>query len=141
MIQYFHERPSPSEYNDLRKEVGWAEIPELGIEAGLSNTLFSVIAKENNSVVGMGRVIGDGAMVFYIQDIIVLPSHQRKGIGKEIMKAIMEFIGGKSIVNTTIGLMAAAGKESFYEQFGFVQRPTAILGAGMTIFVKGSTHE
>lgn len=139
MIEYLCENPSPKEYNYLRREVGWAEIVESGVKIGLANTLFTVVAREKSAIVGMGRVIGDGMLVFYIQDIIVLPAYQKRGIGKEVMRFIMEYIDGKVVDNSTIGLMAATGKESFYEQFGFVQRPTEQTGAGMTIFVRKST--
>ena len=38
--------------------------------------------------------------------------------------------------NAVVGLMAATGKEPFYEKYGFTRRPTNTLGAGMTIFYK-----
>ena len=36
--------------------------------------------------------------------------------------------------NTIVGLMAAVGKEAFYEPYGFARRPDAGHGAGMTLF-------
>jgi hypothetical protein len=32
-------------------------------------------------------------------------------------------------------LVAAKGKEEFYEKFGFINRPNDIYGAGMTLFM------
>lgn len=60
-------------------------------EESLNQSLFGVTVQYQGKVVGMGRVIGDGRIFFYIQDIAVLPEHQNKGIGKLIMETIQEY--------------------------------------------------
>ena len=50
------------------------------------------------------------------------------------MDRVMAYIRAHASHNTIIGLMAACGKESFYEKYGFTRRPTERLGAGMTMF-------
>ncbi|WP_056970827.1 GNAT family N-acetyltransferase [Liquorilactobacillus vini] len=40
-------------------------------------------------MVGLIRVIGDGASIIYIQDILILPTYQRKGIGSDLIKRIL----------------------------------------------------
>jgi hypothetical protein len=50
------------------------------------------------------------------------------------MDAVMAFIQTHAYHNTIIGLMAAKGKEAFYENYGFFTRPTENCGAGMTQF-------
>jgi ribosomal protein S18 acetylase RimI-like enzyme len=82
----------------------------------------------------MGRVIGDGGMVYYIQDLIVLPEFQGQEIGSKMMDKIMAYISAHASHNTIIGLMSAVGKERFYERYGFTTRPTEKYGAGMTMF-------
>jgi ribosomal protein S18 acetylase RimI-like enzyme len=84
----------------------------------------------------MARIIGDGGMVYYIQDVIVIPDYQRQGIGTQMMDRIMAYIRLHASQSTIIGLMSAVGKEAFYEKYGFMVRPTDKLGAGMTIFWK-----
>jgi ribosomal protein S18 acetylase RimI-like enzyme len=61
-------------------------------EESLNQSLFGVIVQNQGEVVGMGRVIGDGRIYFYIQDIAVLPEHQNKGIGKLIIETIQEYL-------------------------------------------------
>ena len=126
--------PTAEEYNYLRCQVGWGAYQEEVIERSLPNTLYCVCAYHDKRLVGMARVIGDGGMVYYIQDVIVLPDYQRQGIGTLMMDAIMAYIRGHASQNTIIGLMSAVGKEAFYVHYGFTVRPTENLGAGMTMF-------
>jgi ribosomal protein S18 acetylase RimI-like enzyme len=82
----------------------------------------------------MARVIGDGGLTYYIQDVIVLPACQRQGLGTRLMDAVMAYLCANAHPGSVIGLMAAHGKEPFYQKYGFVARPTERLGCGMTIF-------
>jgi ribosomal protein S18 acetylase RimI-like enzyme len=114
--------PTIAEYHKLRTAVGWECMDSKSTEIGLKNSLFSVCALFKKEVVGYGRVIGDGAIFFYIQDIMVLPEHQKKGVGRMIMNAIMDFLNAHARKYTFVGLMAAKGASSFYEKFGFSPR-------------------
>ena len=128
--------PTPAEYNILRAAVGWSEYAEEVIARSLPNTLFCLCAYQNDRIIGMARVIGDGGLVFYIQDVIVLPDYQLRGIGTQMMDRVMAYIEAHAHHNTIIGLMSARGKEAFYEKYGFFRRPTERFGAGMTRFWK-----
>lgn len=126
--------PSAAQYNQLRAAVGWGVYAEDVIEQALPNTLYCLCAFVDGDLVGMARVIGDDGMVYYIQDVIVLPEYQRQGIGTQMMDRVMAYIRTHASHNTIIGLMAACGKEQFYEKYGFTRRPTGRFGAGMTMF-------
>jgi len=126
--------PTPTEYNDLRVAVGWGAYPENIIQRSLPHSLYCVCAYVEDQIVGMARVIGDGGLVYYIQDVIVLPSCQRQGIGRAMMDRVMAYLRAHASHNTILGLMAAVGKEPFYESYGFAPRPTDQLGCGMTRF-------
>ena len=126
--------PSAADYNRLRQAVGWGGYAQSEIEASLPRSLYGVCAYLDGNMVGMARVIGDGGLVFYIQDVIVLPDHQRQGIGRMMMDQVMDYIRRHAHPNSVIGLMAAKGKEPFYEAYGFTPRPNDRLGCGMTLF-------
>lgn len=127
-----HQRPTASEYNELRKVAEWPTFEENVVEEALSKSLFSVVVHDDNGlIIGMGRVLGDNAIYLHIQGVIVRPEFQRRGIGKLIMLELLmytENVGGK---NTNIGLMCSKGREGFYKSFGFSERPNEKHGAGM----------
>jgi ribosomal protein S18 acetylase RimI-like enzyme len=124
--------PTVREYNELRRLAGWPVLETSLVSHGLSHSIFSiVITDEHDAIIGMGRIVGDGAIYLHIQDVIVRPQLQRSGIGKLIMGELLkhiESLGGK---NTNIGLMCSKGREAFYRQFGFIDRPNEKFGAGM----------
>jgi ribosomal protein S18 acetylase RimI-like enzyme len=132
--------PSPEEYNTLRAAVGWGTYDTAAVALSLPKSLFCVCACCDDRVVGMARVVGDATLVQYVQDVVVLPEFQNRGIGKSLMDAVMAYVGAHATDNSVVGLMSAKGKESFYERYGFVRRPNEQLGSGMTLFWKGTVH-
>jgi len=108
------------------------------IKTGLKNSAFTVAAKDGDTVVGMARIVSDSGYVYFIVDVIVLPEYQRKNIGKTMMEKIMEFIHTKlnDGYYIQIDLLAAKGREKFYEKFGFITRPNDVYGCGMTQRIK-----
>jgi GNAT superfamily N-acetyltransferase len=124
--------PTPADYNHLRESVGWGTYEPAVIQTALPNSLYCVGAVLNGQVIGMARVVGDGGLVYYIQDVIVLPEYQRQGIGTLLMNAVLTYLRNHVSPNSVVGLMAAKGKELFYGKYGFYARPTADLGSGMT---------
>ena len=120
----------------LRESVGFRAVDKNQAEKAIENGLYNVIAKDGNKVVGMGRLVGDGYMYWYVQDVVINPEYQGKGIGKEIMRYLTEYIEKNSLPNTrvTISLMAAKGKEDFYIKLGFITRPSEKYGPGMFKF-------
>lgn len=105
----------------LRIEAGFAEVPVEHARKALQNGLINVSAIYNGELVGMGRLVGDGAMYWYLQEIIILPQFQRKGIGTMIVNHLVDYAKANSVTGkfTTIGGVSAKGKEPFYEKLGF----------------------
>jgi predicted GNAT family N-acyltransferase len=134
---------TPTEYKHLRVNAGWGDPEVSDIMTALENTLATFTKRINGNAVGCARIIGDGRLCFYIQDLIVHDSVRRRGIASELMESVMKFLDENAAPNAFIGLMAAKGVDHFYLRYGFIPRPNEHLGPGMVQFFKrpGETSE
>lgn len=81
--------PTIEEYKNLCSAVGWSDFMNFDVaEESLNQSLFGVVIPYKDEIVGMGRVVGDGNIYFYIQDVAVVPEHRNKGVGSMIMGEI-----------------------------------------------------
>jgi len=115
--------PTVAEMKAFLTAVGWDNVDDEATATALNTSLFGCVVLFKEKPIGCGRVIGDGGIYFYIQDIIVLPEYQGRGIGKMIMNEVMEYINRTAKPNAFIGLMSAKDKAGFYAKFGFAERP------------------
>jgi GNAT superfamily N-acetyltransferase len=132
-IQIIENAPSAEEFNALRNSLGWITYPFEDTTTALESSLYCICVYENNSLIGMGRIVGDTCLCFYVQDVAVAPNKQRQGIGSIIMNHIMRYLHNNAVNDAYIGLMSKKGVASFYQKHGFVERPNPIAGPGMTI--------
>ena len=95
------------------------------IARALAGSLFSICAEIGGVAVGMGRVIGDGGLHYYLTDVVVVPAYQRRGIGSRIVRALTEHVERIPFKNTWVGVFAVEGTAEFYARFGYkAQRPS-----------------
>ena len=76
----------------LYQAVGWTNYthqPQM-LEKALSHSLATYLARDGEEIVGLVRLVGDGFSSVFVQDLIVLPSYQRQGIGSSLMKEALE---------------------------------------------------
>ena len=120
-------------YLTLRDKVHWKRLTGEQARLALERSLYVVTAYLDDVCVGMGRLVGDGAVICYVQDLIVLPEAQRMGIGSRILEALKDHVETLRMEGTEmmLCLMCAKGREAFYEAHGFTARPTDTLGPGM----------
>jgi len=90
--QVYFDAPSVDEFNLLRSGIGWGNIDEAIAKTSLANSLFHVTIRDNEQLIAMGRIVGDGAMYFYVQDIVVHPNYQKCGLGKIVMQHIEHYL-------------------------------------------------
>lgn len=114
-----HEPPIPTEYNELRLEGGISGKSQEAATVGLKNSLFAVCIYDEKTLIGMGRVIGDGGTSFQIVDIVVKPDYQGQGLGKTVMKEIMDYLNENTYPGSYVSLIADDPANNLYEQFGF----------------------
>ncbi len=130
-------------YLELRKSVNWKKLSIEQATKALGHSLFTVCAYEDGKPVGMGRIVGDGVVIDYIQDLVVRPDEQGKGIGRLVIERLIRFVKETKLQDTEIMLclMCATGREQFYQKFDFIARPTDSLGPGMIQYIKTDGFE
>lgn len=137
MIIEINEDLNVGEYNKLREEVGWEMKNPIIVERAIQNSTIVKKAIYDNNVVGMARAIGDG-MSYLLVDVVVSSKYQNRGIGKRLVKSVIEEVKGKTICGeySTINLISLKGMEKFYESCGFECVPFGYNGKGMRLKIE-----
>ncbi|MGA2604517.1 MAG: GNAT family N-acetyltransferase [Verrucomicrobiia bacterium] len=91
--------------------------------AMLKNANLVITAWDGDLLVGISRCMTDFNFFTYLADLVVRESHQRRGIGKELMRLTQKHSGPK----TSILLLAAPAAETYYSHVGFEHAPQAWL--------------
>lgn len=138
MIEIVENKLDVETYLDIRASVHWKVLRKEQAEKALNNSLYTVMAVENGKTIGMGRIVGDGAVICYIQDFVVRPEYQGTSIGRKMMERLIAHVEELRMEQSEmmLCLMCAKGREQFYEKFGFIGRPTENLGPGMIQYLK-----
>ncbi len=87
----------------------------------LAKANLVVTAWDGELLVGIARSLTDFCYVAYLSDLAVRESHQRGGIGKELIRRTQIELGD----NATIVLLAAPDAEEYYARIGMSQHPSA----------------
>lgn len=133
--------PTVLEHQALWEAVGWGRVNIEMTERSIAHSVYGVVAVSDGNVIGMGRIVGDGAMYFYIQDVAVLPDHQGRGIGEQMIEKLLEFIKGHCSEGAFVGLFASHEKDKFYERFGFKDHSPGMTGMFMVMdHFENGTH-
>jgi len=129
---------TPDELTALRASVGWDTFDAAQTTRAIANSALTLCARDGGLAVGVTRVLTDYGWIAYINDVIVRPEYQGRGIGRELMTQVIEYINTNISPGQSkcVTLMAARGKEGFYEKFGFARRPNERAGCGMAQWIK-----
>lgn len=129
---------SVQDYNSLRTAVGWQPLCAEQAQQGLNNSAYIISCYAHNSIIGATRIIWDRGYIAYLSDVMVKPQYQHQGIGHYLVSKAIDFmkLQKKKDWRIKIVLVASKGKEGFYEEFGFIERPNAKSGAGMELWLK-----
>ena len=103
----------------LYQAVSWTNYtnqPQM-LEQSLTHSLAIYVARDGEEIVGLVRLVGDGFSSVFVQDLIVLPSYQRQGIGSALMKeALGDFKDAYQVQLVTEQTEKTLG---FYRSLGF----------------------
>ena len=110
---------SEAEILPLYESVGWVfycKHPDIVAQA-YANSLCILAAYEGEKLVGLIRCVGDGHTILFIQDLLVYPEYQRRGIGTALMKAVLEKYS--HVYQIELATDNTAKTIAFYKSFGF----------------------
>jgi len=92
----FHIQPAEAIEIDavcsLYDSVGWSiytKDPNQLMKA-ITGSDFLVTALEGGQLIGLARALSDDSTIAYVQDILVRPTHQGRGVGRGLLKAILD---------------------------------------------------
>ncbi len=124
---------TPEVFLTLYQSVGWEAPCIEQVQTALENTIATFTCYDNNTAVGMVRLIGDGGMSFYIKDFAVIPLYQSRGVGSLLMEVLEKYIKNFKNREWTVSLELISTKDaiSFYKKNGFEERPCDWDGPGM----------
>ncbi|MDR7855036.1 GNAT family N-acetyltransferase [Tissierella sp.] len=113
--------PEIDQLMDLYNDVEWLAYTKdkTRLYNAASNSLKLLTAWDDDKLVGLIRVVGDGYTIIYIQDILVLESYQGKGIGSHLLKLILEEY--KTIRQIVLMTDNTEKTISFYQKNGMVE--------------------
>lgn len=104
---------------DLYRSVGWTNYLERAelLEQAYAASLCVLGAYDADRLTGIIRAVGDGKTIVFIQDLIVLPEYQRKGIGTKLLQAVMDRYQG--VYQMELLTDATEKTKAFYRSMGF----------------------
>lgn len=104
----------------LYESVGWSaytkDIDSLRI-AFENSTFVNLAIDEQGEILGLTRSVSDKVSIHYLQDIIVNPSYQRKGIGRKLLETTLD-----NFKNVRTHMILTDDEEKqllFYSSLGF----------------------
>jgi GNAT superfamily N-acetyltransferase len=122
--------PSVADYVRLRREAGMtprsSEQAELAITGGWA--ACHIVCEPTGETVAMGRLIGDGGWYFHVVDMAVLPTHQRRGLGNQVLTWLLDRIRATAPPGAFVSLMADPPGRSLYARHGFTEDRDASIG-------------
>ena len=127
---------TPEIYIDVRKQVNFKYYEYEDVEIALKNSLYTVVVFDDGKPIGIARIVGDGRIVFFIKDVVVIPDYQNQKIGSMLMTKLEQYISETACDDAYIGLMSTPGQTDFYKKFGFIERPSKEFGPGMVKYYK-----
>jgi predicted N-acetyltransferase YhbS len=115
----------------LYRAHGWTHASDPArLRVAVERSSLSIVALDDERVVGFARALSDEAFAVYIADVLVSPERQRQGIGRALVEAILDRYPLGRFHHQV--LVAERGAEGFYRRLGLVP----VSSYGLTAFIR-----
>lgn len=102
-------------YDNVKWTAYTDDVPKL--MQAIAHSLTVITAWDNNHLVGLIRVVGDGYTIIYIQDILVNEAYQNQGVGSALMQRVLDKY--RDVRQKVLLTIDEPGVRAFYEKHGF----------------------
>lgn len=115
----------PGDLIILRESVSWKKIDHRQIKKALDHTMVKVSVKSNDKIIACGRLVGDYSCKGVLSDIIVCPDYQGIGLGKIVVKRLLEIVKDDLKPGQLFQVEATptSGNRNFYIKCGLKYKP------------------
>lgn len=116
------ERPGIDELVALYDAVGWTAYTQdpAALTAAIAGSHGLLTARDDDGhLLGLVRTVSDGVTIVYVQDVLVVPSAHRSGVGGALLDAVLQRYA--DVRQTVLLTDTEAGQRAFYESRGFVE--------------------
>jgi len=142
LIDYeiYDNRLSTEDFIRLWSGTGWGELSRDMVQTALDGSYASFSVEHDGCVIAMARLLGDGAMAFFLKDLVVAPEYRGHGIGQALLAHVEDYIRAQLQPgwNGYLQLVSSKGKEGFYLQQGYAAHPHEHSGSGMSKWIRRS---
>lgn len=114
-----------NDFIKIRENLSWNKIPESLVKKALTGSMINISVFDNLKCVGVGRIVGDGALKGMLTDIMVLKEYQNKGIGKLIVTSLIKELDNLVSEGDCFQLEASptSNNRDFYIKCGMKYKP------------------
>ena len=116
-MRYIENEPVlPKALADLRESVGWNRMEHIH-ENPFLTSYYHIAVYDNDRLVGYIDSVSNGVTDAYIQDLMVHPDFQKRGIGTKLMNRMIGILKERHIY--MISIVFEEALKPFYDKFGF----------------------
>lgn len=120
---------------ELYDSVGWSAYTRdvATLRRALAGSSTPVIARHGAVLIGLARVVSDGATICYLHDVLVNPTHQGNGVGRALVQLALEAYA--NVCQKVLLTDDQPAQRRFYESLGFSEAAVAP-GGPLRAFVR-----
>ncbi|HFD33016.1 MAG TPA: N-acetyltransferase [Gammaproteobacteria bacterium] len=85
------------------------------VKKSIENSICYGLYDDKNNMIGFARVLTDYVVFAYLMDLFVFEDYRGKGLGKKLVKHIME----ETEFQVRLWFLGTADAHGLYEKFGF----------------------
>jgi GNAT superfamily N-acetyltransferase len=101
--------------------VGWSAYTRepAALRAAVAGSSYVVTARRGSQLVGLARAISDGVTICYLQDVLVRPDEQRRGVGRALVGEVLDRY--RDVRQKVLLTDDEPGQRAFYESLGYTE--------------------